>query len=139
MKGYTKPVFLLIIVVCLVMAAIISYHNYFRPNPPKGITAVDPNEMVLVKCSDPNCGITYQMSNRAYLEHISQHSITIRMETILPICKKCGKASMERAIKCEKCGTIFIYGKDSSDFPDKCPNCGHSKTLEGRKTASDKR
>jgi phage FluMu protein Com len=44
-------------------------------------------------------------------------------------CPKCGKDSVALAIKCEKCGEIFLENPEAT-YMDKCPKCDFSAIEE---------
>jgi predicted Zn-ribbon and HTH transcriptional regulator len=49
-------------------------------------------------------------------------------------CKKCGRKSLHKASKCDKCGDIFLEGALGKNYyGDKCPKCGYSYTEELKK------
>jgi len=49
------------------------------------------------------------------------------------ICPKCGKPSAFEAMKCPKCGNIFVAGESGrGDFPDRCPKCKYSAREEAK-------
>ena len=57
---------------------------------------------------------------------------------VLPVtCKKCGKESILKAVKCEKCQAVFFYVFGNvEDYADRCPECGFSKSEDERKESS---
>jgi len=48
-------------------------------------------------------------------------------------CTQCGKTTAFRAVKCEKCGNVFLYGAQGLDYADRCPKCRYSKKEQDRK------
>ena len=106
-----------------------------KPNSPRsrGINSISPEETIWVKCQNPDCKAAYQMGKRAYFKYIEEHADPMSPSAPALVCKKCGKESIYRAEKCEKCGLIFLRGTVPNDFADRCPKCGNSKTEERRK------
>jgi len=125
-----KPILLGVIVVCLVVAGVITYTTW-TPGGPSGIDAgIDASEMTWVKCRNPACEAEYQISLREYFKYIDAERAKDPSTLATPplICEKCGQDSVYRAIKCESCGLVFETGLGSKeDFADRCPKCGHSR------------
>ena len=50
------------------------------------------------------------------------------------LCGKCGENGVLSAMKCPKCGEIFITYDDQGQYSDKCtnPKCGYSQAEENR-------
>jgi hypothetical protein len=128
-----KTVLSLIAVTALVLAGWIAYVNSNKPEKPVGIKSVDPNEMIWIKCKDPNCAATFQMNKVAFLEYLQQNIDPMAMQQPAIPCEKCGGKTGYKALKCESCDAFFFYGEVVGDFPDKCPLCGISKTEQRRK------
>jgi len=125
-----NTVYVVVIVVCLIGAGIIFLLT--RSGGAGGIESIDPSEMILVKCNNPDCGAVYEMSKRDYYKYIEEHSDPMMRTAPALVCKECGKPSVYRAVKCEKCGHVFFYG-NPNDFNDRCPECGYSKMEAERK------
>ena len=138
--GLAKPVMLAIIVVCFALAVVI-----FIKSQSGGSGGLDTikrgEEMYWVKCNNPKCGAVYQMDKKDYFEQIEEKMRANPMAMVTPplTCKECGKQSLFRAVKCEKCGHVFFYGHDPTDFADRCPECGYSKTEAERKARAAQR
>ena len=81
----------------------------------------------------PDCKAAYQMGKRAYFKYIEEHADPMSPSAPALVCKKCGKESIYRAEKCEKCGLIFLRGTVPNDFADRCPKCKYSETEDVRK------
>ncbi len=79
-------------------------------------------EMMWVKCANPNCNAEYQMEMKEYYASASNNP------SGMPKCKQCGEESLLDAIKCDKCGKVFIRGSFSGEVRDRCPYCGFSKS-----------
>ncbi|MBN2317215.1 MAG: hypothetical protein JXM79_25035 [Sedimentisphaerales bacterium] len=120
--------YIIVIVVCLVLAGLIFYAT--RSNNVGGIESLESGKLIWVKCSNPDCGATYQMDEKDYFLQIHEQTRAhpMALQTPALVCKKCGKESVYKAFKCEKCGTIFFSGAVPNDFADRCPVCGYSKT-----------
>ena len=122
-----KPIMIGIIVVCLVAAALITYIS----SSPEGTGLnVFEDQMTWVKCTNPDCGATYQMNLKEYYEFMKENSVDLNVPPM--DCKECGEGSVFRAVKCEKeeCGEVFLHGAKRGDFVDRCTKCGHSKMEE---------
>ena len=120
------------IVACFVLAGVITYIN--RSNSFNAKAFAD--ERIWVKCNNPVCKAEYQMDIDNYLVSLQEHADPMSEITTPPplVCEKCGQESVSRAVKCKKCELIFFYGT-STDFPDRCPECGYSSVEEREKTA----
>jgi len=105
----------------------------FKGSQSRGIESISPEETIWVKCQNPDCKAAYQMGKRAYFKYIEEHADPMSPSAPALVCKKCGKESIYRAEKCEKCGLIFLRGTVPNDFADRCPKCGRSETEEQRK------
>jgi len=128
-----KPVMVGIVVGCLVLAGVITL---ITRSGGSGSTSQFKGQPMWVKCNNPDCGAEYEMDTKEYFDYVREHT---RGPSIPPLpCKQCGEESVFRAVKCEKCGHIFIYGASGAgDFGDRCPECGYSKTEEMRKRSRE--
>ncbi len=108
-------------------------------------------KLTLIKCKNSSCKAEYQMSEKKYDEAIQerigpmsekelynaiQKRLNAMARTLPPLtCKKCGKDSVFRAVKCANsaCGVIFFSDSVPNDFFDRCPECKQSETEEIRK------
>jgi hypothetical protein len=126
-----------IIVVCLVLAGVITFATF--PRRTGGIESIKRSEMMWVKCTNPACEAEYQMGIRDYFEYLAAHpptpeQFTARMgdpnmKFLIPlVCRNCGEEGVYPAEKCEKCGIVFVRCSVPSDFADRCPECNYSKT-----------
>jgi len=119
-----KSIMIGIIVVCLAAAAIIYVKNMSRDG--RGRTAA--SETMWVKCTNPDCGAAYEISESEYIEWARESAYSTGPVPMR--CEKCGEDSAYQAIKCEKCETVFVMGTVTDDFADRCPECGNSETEE---------
>lgn len=128
-----KPIMIGVIVVCTCLAGVISYYTWARGEGPPAYLA---KKMTWVLCRKPGCEASYEINLRDYHKYIKKHHDWRMPEAPALICKKCGEASVYRAIKCGKCGLVFEWGSVPSDYNDRCPDpkCGHSK-LEAQQKA----
>lgn len=137
--GMSKHIMIAVVVVCLVVAAVITYST-MGPKQETGAGTIDPSKMTWVKCRNPQCEVEYEIPLRDYYMYIEEaRSKEVTFATPPLICKKCEEASVYKATKCEKCGLVFETGmgrKGKGDFNDRCPECGHSK-LERLKKERD--
>jgi DNA-directed RNA polymerase subunit M/transcription elongation factor TFIIS len=82
-------------------------------------------------CVNPQCGNAFESNGE---EINKQKGEGISMADMPPVkCPKCGQDSAYAAIKCEKCGNIFIPNYDDPKEYDKCPKCGYSKDEQLKK------
>ena len=128
-----NTIYVVVIVLCLILAIVVFLMT--RSGGSGGIEDIPRGEkMVWVKCNNPKCKAEYQIDQVDYHEQIKERMQANPLSSQTPslICKKCGEPSVYRAEKCEKCGAIFFYGA-SKDFPDRCTECGYSKTEAIRK------
>jgi len=104
----------------------------------KGKSEIDELErgvLYWVMCTNPDCEHKWQMDRKDYFMYMREHQDPMVLEAPAFVCPKCSEASGYRAVKCEKCGLIFIRGTVAHDYADRCPECGHSKTEVLRKEA----
>lgn len=127
-----NTIYIIVIVLCIILAIIIFLKS--RPAESGGIKGIKRGEMLWVKCNNPNCAATYQMDKKDYYEQMQEKMKANPLAQNLPlVCKECGEDSIYRAVKCEKCGTIFFYQSVPHDFADRCPECNYSKMEAERK------
>jgi hypothetical protein len=132
MQDSKKKLFMIgIIVVSLASAAAVTF---FVRDVSYGIDSIGKDEKILVKCSNPDCNAEYEMSKREYYEFLQKNVNPMSGATPPLVCEKCKMESIYRAVVCESCNSTFFYGEVQSDFKDRCPKCGVSKTEEMRKT-----
>jgi hypothetical protein len=150
MANKKKLLMVVIIIVCLILAAAITYKkdvDYKKEtSQPSGIETIDPNELIWVKCTNPDCAAEYQTGKRAYFEFLqenppsSEEFIAMmqdpnRSPTPALICEECGQETVYRAEKCDNCGNVFLRGSFRHDFADRCTACKYSKTEDLRQKA----
>lgn len=124
-----KPVMLGVIFVCLSTAGVVTYMTMPEgPGQPRSY---------LLKCKNPDCGAEYKIGSGEYTGFAREHIDTKTDNPTGMACKKCGKETAYRIVKCDKCGEVFFYHYDGKDFADRCPKCGCSKVEDDwkRKTA----
>lgn len=92
-----------------------------------------------VMCRNPACKASYEMNLKEYFEYMEKHADPRSSRPPALACKKCGRKSVFRAVKCEKCGLAFERGSVPADFADRCPQCSYSKIEEDRKKAAEAR
>jgi predicted Zn-ribbon and HTH transcriptional regulator len=128
-----NTIYVVTIVACIAVAIVVFVKTQSRSSG--GLESIKRGEeMYWVKCNNPKCKAEYQIDKRDYHEQIDEKmkSNPLSLRTPALICKQCGQPSVYKAIKCEKCGIVFFEGT-STDFPDRCPECGYSKTETSRK------
>lgn len=130
-----KPIMVGVIVVCLGVAAIITWSRYTGGGG--GIDDIPEGNMIWAKCNNPNCKAEYQTSERAYQKYMLEHAqpMAPNAPPTPMVCEKCGEQSAYRAGKCGNpdCGVVFFWNSVPNDHADRCPECGRSETEESRK------
>jgi DNA-directed RNA polymerase subunit M/transcription elongation factor TFIIS len=85
-------------------------------------------------CVNPKCGQAFELSEKEFSNLISQNQGSdMLVETPAFKCVKCNQKSAYIAMKCEKCGNVFVPNYQSPDGFDKCPKCGFSKSQQEQK------
>ena len=132
-----RKIILIALACCLFLVAVIFFTT--RSEDLTGIPDLK-GEITWVKCNNPDCGISYEMAMRDYYQLVDSKQKETESVSMLPIaCKKCGKESVFRAVKCEKCQAVFFYVFGSvEDYADRCPGCGFSKLVEASKKSPTK-
>ena len=132
-----KKIILIASACCLLLAAAIFFTT--RSENLTGIPDLK-GETTWVKCENPDCKISYEMAMRDYYQLVDTKMRGKGNRGMPPIaCKKCGKESLFRAVKCEKCQAVFFYVFGSvEDYADRCPGCGFSKLEEASKKSPTK-
>lgn len=123
---------LIALVCCLLLAAVIILTT--RSGDLTSIPDLK-GEMTWVKCDNPDCGISYEMARQDYYQLVDKKQRETGSINVPPIaCEKCGKESLFRAVKCEKCQAVFFYVSGSvEDYADRCSECGFSKLEDASK------
>lgn len=116
-----KTIMNLVAVVCIVLAGIIFFST-------RGGGSSDLREFQGVGmwaiCMDNACGEKYQTDQAEYFRFVQANQTG---DSVPPMpCEKCGRNSVFRAEKCPQCETVFRRGSVPFDYPDRCPQCGHS-------------
>ncbi|OHB62172.1 MAG: hypothetical protein A2167_01670 [Planctomycetes bacterium RBG_13_46_10] len=128
-----NTIYTIVIALCLILAVVVFLMT--RSGGSSGLDGIERGEkMVWIKCNNPKCKTEYQIDQRDYFEQVQekQKANPLSLQTPALNCQKCGEPSSFLAEKCEKCGKIFFYGA-SKDHPDRCTECGYSKTEAIRK------
>lgn len=129
-ESHKKILAVVIAIVCLASAGIVTWVTKEKTS---GVSSIPRSEQIWVKCINPDCQAEYQMGKRDYFERAMKERSPDEIGLPLLPCEKCGKKSLCRAVKCEKCGYVFARGSVDNDFEDRCPKCRYSKVEEGRK------
>ena len=131
-----KQIKITVVIVCLGLAGAIVYMS--RPER-SGLDSVPRGQMIWVKCGNPDCGAEYEIDNKDYWEYIEKHRNPMSLSAPPLTCRDCGKRSIFRAVKCEKCSLVFFHGTNQTSFADTCPECGFSKMKEQRRPGHNER
>jgi predicted RNA-binding Zn-ribbon protein involved in translation (DUF1610 family) len=127
-----KTVSIIIIIGSLAIAGVMTWRTISRNS-----TAIPElkGEKTLLKCTDPACGNVFEMPKNKYYKDL-QEKAALGASASLLTCPKCGKDTAYRAVKCKKCGTVFLYNPRPGIYEDKCSNCGFSEMEEAVKKGS---
>lgn len=126
-----NTIYIIVIVICFIVAGVLGYTYIFS----SGGSDIPAGAMVWVKCNNPACNTSYEMSKRKYYDEAQERASAnpLAMSTPALTCEKCGKNSIYLADKCPYCGEIFIRGIVPNALEDTCPKCGKSAIAESRK------
>ena len=132
-----KKTMIIIVVACIALAGVITFMT--QSGRDSGLKALE-GQIQWVKCANPDCSAAYEMDKKEFHEYLRDHINPANPMATPPLpCKECGKESIYKAVKCEKCGDIFFDGTvGANDYSDRCPKCGHSNNEELRKQAERK-
>jgi len=127
-----KPIMIAVIVVCLGVAAFITFRGRGGGD---ALDDIPGDAMVWVKCNNPSCNAEYEMNEREYRKLMREQLFDPDAPSPPLTCEKCGKPSLYAAVKCGNpaCGIVFFKGAVPNDFEDRCPKCKVSKMEEARK------
>ena len=136
-----KIIMFAVIILCVILTTII--YKSTSSKPEGGPQSIKRGEFIWVKCKNPDCEYEYQMDKKDYYLLMEENPPTPedfkkmltdpKASPSIPIfCEKCKQKTVFKAVKCEKCNLTFFSGTVPSDFTDRCPSCGHSKTEEKR-------
>ena len=117
----------LIVVVCLVLAVIIT----LVLNNPFGGSG---SGRVPIQMLCAECDAEFELSVDDYREQLMEKGIVPMGPMASPacVCSVCENETAYKAVTCKKCKTVFVpAGSGTQDYPDRCPDCGHSATEEG--------
>jgi phage FluMu protein Com len=117
---------IVIAITCLILAAVVTF--LFTKGRSDNMDSLR-GKIVYLKCV--YCGNTSQCSAVEYYDEVEKRTTPQNAQPLLP-CEKCGKDGVALAVKCEKCGNIFLPSESSNVFQDKCPKCGFSKKEANR-------
>ncbi len=90
------------------------------------IDDIPDDEQVWVKCTNPDCGAAYRTGKKAFYRKVAETVRSNPREITGLTCEKCGRETLQEAIECAKCGTVFAKGAVPGDYADRCPKCGFS-------------
>ena len=134
-ESMKKPIMIAVIVVCLVLAGVITWRT--RRGGGGGLNSIPADAKVLVKCANSECGAEYEVGRREYYAFLKKNMNPLLNSNPPMTCTQCGKPSIYPAVKCEKCGNVFFKNAGKpGDFPDRCPKCEYSKMEDERKRAA---
>ncbi len=114
-----------VILICLLVAG---YVIFSGGGDSSGVDNIPDDETIWVRCANKACNATYEMGKKQYYKEMEAKAKDNPGAMVLLLtCKECGQDKVTEAVKCEKCGEVFIKGASQTEFPDKCPKCKFSK------------
>ena len=117
---------------CLVIAGAILGYNFSGGSPSQD--GYQPDEKLWMKCTNPQCEATFQITEKEYFEFLQESSggMGPGVGSVPPYpCPECGKDSAYEAYKCPECDLIYRKGSAGPNaYPDECPKCGYSEIKE---------
>lgn len=90
------------------------------------IDDIPEDEQVWVKCTNPDCGAAYRTGKKEFYRKVNETVRSNPREITGLTCRECGKDTLQEAVKCAKCGTVFATGAVGGDYHDRCPKCRFS-------------
>lgn len=132
-EGKKKLIMVVIIVVCLGVAATVTFKNIGGSSKGTLESLKRGEEMYWIKCRNPECENEWQMDKKDYFVYLRENQDPMSMMAPAIVCTSCGEEGGYRSEKCEKCGLVFERGSVPNDFADRCPDCSFSETEQKRK------
>ena len=121
----------IVIVGCIVLAGVIFW---WTSSGDSGNGQIPAGQKTWVICLNPKCKAVYQMEERQYDKELKELMVSGMPGRVAALkCKQCGKKTLFRAIKCDKCGNVFRESSIPNDYSDRCPKCKYSRTEAARK------
>jgi hypothetical protein len=105
-------------VIILAMAFLTVYDTVIGARPNVG--------PVFFRCT--NCGNVAQYTVRELQKMLPPGQAGPMMGPLVLTCPKCNKNTFTQAVKCPKCGEVFVlkFNPAANIFDDKCPKCHES-------------
>ncbi|MHC4755778.1 MAG: hypothetical protein ACYTBP_11605 [Planctomycetota bacterium] len=92
-----------------------------------GVIMPAQEDLILVKCEDPDCSVQYQISRREMYQYMRENVDPVKMQQPVLVCRKCGKESVYEVVKCCECEHVFYPNTVKGAYSDICPKCGCSE------------
>ncbi len=125
-----KVVMIVIVVACLALAGALAYKNFGGGGGDIPAAAQGPQPLL---CVNPDCGHIFEMTMEERRQIMRERGRQMRRGGPPAFtCPQCSEESAYQANKCTKCSTVFIADYTTSDFADRCPECGYSAIEERR-------
>jgi len=120
-----KQLKLIVVVVCLVLAGLITLTT--------NMSGVDESvfKAVWVICTNKDCNASYETDRRKLDKQIKKDGDPRGFDIFAFHCSQCRQKTAFWAIKCGKCGDVFLPDFTPDDRYDRCPDCGYSE-IENR-------
>jgi hypothetical protein len=119
--------------ICIVAAVVITISIVVQRH--QMISCTGRGSTIWVICTNQDCEEAYQKDRGEWLSLIPEDVEPITRPEPVMVCKQCGKQTVYRAVKCQKCGLVFQRGSVPNDFSDRCPGCAYSYIEQMRKEA----
>lgn len=124
-----------VVVIVLCLGGVIFLAASNRSSRRAGVESLKAGESLWVQCGASDCKAAYQIDKRDYfrqVEAIKQADPRAENRAMAPpiACRECQKHTAMRAVKCERCEHLFLYGQRRGkrfDYADRCPQCDYSK------------
>jgi ribosomal protein S27AE len=113
---------------CIAIAAVITISTYRS----SGTAGPNPDAAVTLLCTNPQCNNIFELKQSDVAPKENGDDVgTGGIRTFK--CPKCNQMSGQIAIKCSKCGNVFLPNYKDMTTYDKCPKCGYSAYEQSNK------
>ncbi len=120
-----KPVMIGIIVVCLVLAGIITAVTWEG-----GAGPTSPTGPLTLMCTNEDCGAVFELAREKLAEAVGPGMRMMGPPVVA--CQECGQRTAYITRTCPKCEALFIPLPSTDGYGDRCPECGFSPTEDRR-------
>ena len=120
-----KMIMVIVLVSCLVLVAALNVPRFFGG----GGSKASQDDTVYLVCVNEECEETSEITRQEYQDGLRQTGMPMMGPmggAALVVCPVCDEQSAAKGVSCSECGTIFLQVFGGDDYPDRCPDCGHS-------------